>query len=416
MVNKVNKLVTKFTADTKQFNNNVDKAKKRVKLFGKEATDMGMKLKKSLKIAAASFAAFGAAGAAALGGIIREINQTSIELDSMIKTARKLNIAVSDLQRLQFQAELAGVKTETLNMALQRMARRVAEASADTGEAVDALEELNLNARLLAKLSPDKQFEEIAKAMKKIGNENQQLRLAFKLFDSEGVALVNLFRTNIEEAGAAFDALGISLSNKQVKAIEKYRDTVSTLSAAWSGFKAIITAEVAPVFTDLIKNTFEYIKAAGGIQPIAARFANFIVRMTQGLVQSLQIVGGWIDWISKKITMVQNEISGVLNRFALVGRAISAGTTDPGVIGTLQGMQGPTNAIQQPTSDFTGIFDSIKGPAMDSGPGIIAIDITADANLATKIAASSAVGAAISTQVKSLTSSEAASTAAAEEI
>ena len=111
--------------------------------------------------------------------------------DQLDKTASKLGISTNALSELGFAAEQTGVSYNTMAMAMQRMTRRVAEAARGTGEAKDALRELNLDAEALAKMTPDQALAKIAGAMQNVGSQSDKVRLAFKLFDSEGVALVN---------------------------------------------------------------------------------------------------------------------------------------------------------------------------------------------------------------------------------
>jgi hypothetical protein len=81
-------------------------------------------------------------------------------------------------------------------MALQRFTRRAAEAAQGTGEAKDALAQMGIalrdqsgNLRRSEDLLAD-----VADAFARLEDPAERVRLAFKLFDSEGVALVNLLR------------------------------------------------------------------------------------------------------------------------------------------------------------------------------------------------------------------------------
>ena len=76
-------------------------------------------------------------------------------------------------------------------MAMQRFTRRAAEAAQGTGEAKGAIRELGLDAQKLQKLPLDDQMKVLADAFGNVQNESDKLRIAFKLFDSEGAALVN---------------------------------------------------------------------------------------------------------------------------------------------------------------------------------------------------------------------------------
>jgi hypothetical protein len=79
-------------------------------------------------------------------------------------------------------------------MALQRLVRRTAEAAQGTGEAKDALASMGIALRDQdghLRRSEDL-LTDVAGAFARIEDPTERVRLAFKLFHSEGVALVNL--------------------------------------------------------------------------------------------------------------------------------------------------------------------------------------------------------------------------------
>ena len=119
------------------------------------------------------------------------IKEAAARVDSLAKASRKLGMTTEALNGLRFAAKQTGVNANTMDMALQRMTQRLAEAAHGSGEAKGAIEQLGLDAKELAQMSPDQAFLKITDAMKGVTHPAEKLRLAFKLFDSEGVALVN---------------------------------------------------------------------------------------------------------------------------------------------------------------------------------------------------------------------------------
>ena len=116
-------------------------------------------------------------------------------------------------EAFRFAAELAGVSTRTTDMAIQRFtAPPVLEAAVDTGEAKNALIELGLNAEELAKLPLEKQMLELSAAFDKVEDSGDRVRLAFKLFDSEGVAFINTLEGGRDALQATLAGLMISAS------------------------------------------------------------------------------------------------------------------------------------------------------------------------------------------------------------
>jgi len=114
--------------------------------------------------------------------------------DKLHKLNLKLGVTVSEMDKLRKVAELSGIKFSTLAMGMQRMVRRVNEAATGIGVAKDALGELGLKAKELSKLKPEEQFKIIAEKLSKLTDKSRQVTLAFKLFDSEGVSLIQMFK------------------------------------------------------------------------------------------------------------------------------------------------------------------------------------------------------------------------------
>jgi hypothetical protein len=129
------------------------------------------------------------AGVATVGGLAALVDRSISAADAIGETASKIGVGVEALQQLRFAASLAGVEQQTLDMALQRFVRRVAEAANGTGEAKDALAQMGIALRDQSgnlRRSEDL-LGEVADAFSRIEDPAKRVRLAFKLFDSKGV-------------------------------------------------------------------------------------------------------------------------------------------------------------------------------------------------------------------------------------
>ena len=199
------------------------------------------------------------------GAIIGAFKRTTAEVDKLAKTSQKLGIGVVELQKLQYAGEQTGVAITTMNMALQRMTRRVSEAGRGTGEAKGALKELNIEAVALARLSPEKQFSLIADAMNKVSNEGDRVRLSMKLFDSEGVALANtlaLGSSGLKDFGDELNKIGI-LSSNDVKAIEAYNDSMNRMNKSVDFITGKLTALASTAMKDITDNLHQWAVEGG---------------------------------------------------------------------------------------------------------------------------------------------------------
>ena len=95
---------------------------------------------------------------------------------------------------------------------------------------------------------------DVADAFTRIEDPAERVRLAFKLFDSEGVALVNLLQDGsgaLEEMRERARSLGIVLDEHLVRDAGRARDELDTLAQVISVNLTRAALEAAPVIADL---------------------------------------------------------------------------------------------------------------------------------------------------------------------
>lgn len=210
-----------------------------------------------------------------IGGIGHAIRREFIEIDRIAKISDKLGIATEKLSGLHLAATETGVAVNKLDMGLQRMVRRIAQAATGSGEAVDALRELGLDAKHLNDLAPDEQFRRIADQMAGVRNQSDRVRIAFKLFDSEGVDLVNtlaLGREGLNDVQEAAESLGLALSRKEAKRVEQANDAIGRMQGGLRGVAREAATFVAPAIEQIAlawENNFRALRdGLGAVQTI----------------------------------------------------------------------------------------------------------------------------------------------------
>jgi len=247
MAEPIGKLELKLQADITQLESDLKKAEGRANTAGKRiARNMqgafkgvgAIRVKLGLMV-------FALAQIAALGGMKRLVDGAIDAADAIGKTSDKLGISNSALQEFQYAAAQSGVKLETLNMGLQRFGRRAAEAATGTGEARGALKRLKIELTdgQGALRSTEALFMDTMKALSEIENPLERVRLGFKLFDSEGVALVNM----AGKMGVLRDEaqkMGLILDDEVIAKAEETKDTLSALAK-------ITSAQLTPALADL---------------------------------------------------------------------------------------------------------------------------------------------------------------------
>lgn len=179
--------------------------------------------------------AAGIAGGA-IAGIAR---RTARAGDNLVKTSQRLGLSVQALQEWRFVAERSGVATATFDMAMQRFGRRAAEAARGTGEAVKALARLRVqvkdsNGRVR---EMDALLQDALEALAAIESPLERNALAMKLFDSEGVRVVQMLEQGSEGMALLrkrFRDLGGAISDQTaqlgVEAVDAWKDFTTALN------------------------------------------------------------------------------------------------------------------------------------------------------------------------------------------
>lgn len=167
----------------------------------KEAAGLGASLKSSLAgVGRNLFTPMAAAAAAAVAPILSvaaALGTAKAAMSEFSKTgdvAARLGVDVERLQELRFAAEQGGMAVDNFDVAFRRFIRRSSEAAQGTGAAKDAFKELGISLKdsegnLKAS---DKLLGEVADRMTKVKDPADRLRLAFKMFDTDGAAMVNV--------------------------------------------------------------------------------------------------------------------------------------------------------------------------------------------------------------------------------
>ncbi|MEZ0147951.1 MAG: hypothetical protein AB9Q19_01325 [Candidatus Reddybacter sp.] len=298
--------------------------------------------------------AYGAAAAVtAVAGVGALVNRQLDVIDATAKVSDKLGITTESLAAMHLQGERTGVGVNTMNMALQRMVRRLSEAAQGTGEAQGALKELNLDAVELAKLSPDKQFAAIAEKMKDVENQGDKVRLSFKLFDSEGVALINTLNSGAEAAKSAQDFVakyGVAISRLDAAKIESVNDKWGDADLAVQGLVNTLTVSLSQSLADAADDLRDFV---GSISEI--------------------INGPSISKLEADIASLESRIAG--NK----GGRRSARHGGAGLPAQLADMRkellylkadsGDMAAVTQIISDLSASLDDLEGQSSGSGSG-----------------------------------------------
>ncbi len=231
-------------------------------------------------------------------GIAGIATETAKLADEVSKVADKLGVGTSALQEFRFAAQLTGVSTRTADLALQRFTRRTAEAAKGEGEAKAALKELNVQLTdSRGQLRPVSELlADAAEGLKNAKTQGDRLRLSFKLFDSEGAALVNTLKGGRdafnEMAQAARDTGGI-FDEELIRSSVEFTDQQLKMRLVLRGVKNVIAKELLPFMVRATNRTIDWVKA--NRQLIRSNLVRFIQRTALAMRRLLRFMGRLFD-------------------------------------------------------------------------------------------------------------------------
>lgn len=282
-----------------------------IKGFDK-ATGPLSKVSKTLARTVKGITAAAAAATAAATGIFLLTDSVTKSQDAIAKMGQRLGIASDELSQFHFIALRGSVSTTNFNLAMQRMTRRVSEAAQGMGEAQTALKELNISAQFLNNLPLAQQMRFVANELAKVGSQADKVRLAFKLFDSEGVAAVlqtmDDLGPNFDKVIADFRFLGGEVVPQAAANAEVFQDELVRVKTAMFGLSQAISNRVLPIVNKLAENFANFV----------ARNRNRIAAFIEGAISGFVRFFVTIRLVLRKIGSLFNEAFGSTEGFARV--------------------------------------------------------------------------------------------------
>ena len=202
------------------------------------------------------------AGSAGLGLLVTRSLDTA---DAIGKTADKLGIGTSALQEYRYAAELSGVAQGTLDMALQRVTRRIGEAAQGHGELKDTLAQYNIAVKDAAGNTrrTEDVLDDLADVIAHTASGGERLRIAFKAFDSEGAALVNMLKggsAGLDEFRNKANHLGLIIRDDLIRNAETANDNLSTLGKVLKTQVTATVVSLAPYITKVSGGMLEWVQ------------------------------------------------------------------------------------------------------------------------------------------------------------
>lgn len=261
----------------------------------------------------------GAMGVGALGSMAKSALDTG---DKIHKLTIRLGASAEALSQYRHVATLSGISFETLTMGWQRMTRRISESAAGTGMARKSFQELGVDVAALARMRPEQQFEVLADAIAKVEDPADRVRLAMKIFGSEGVSLLQTMEggaAGLQQMRQEADALGMTMSQDMVNSIAATNDSISKVNVQVTSLVETIMGDLAPIIMDVTEEIKEWMIANRGIitQDMKSVIENLVVTfkalmpVVSVIVEGFNAVGKAIGWAAFQVYQFMEANQGL---------------------------------------------------------------------------------------------------------
>lgn len=342
--NSLGQLTLDLVARTQGFVQGMDKAERRSKKWRRQVERDLRRLRGQFANMAKVAAGAGAAAAGAFTIMAKEGLQY---VDAQAKMARQLGASIDGLRGLQIAANDAGVDTQTLNGAVDRMNARLGEARQGSGQAYEALNRLGLAADDLAKMDADQRIAVIADRVQELGLDSADTANLLRDLGIRNREMVNLLMAggdSIRAARKEVDEYGLSLSEVDAAKVEQANDAFSRIPRLLEPIKTSIAVNLAEPLEGVSKHILEASKETEGFR---------------------DQVGGMTDSVVDGLLFIIDAGDGVKRVFELAGAGLA-----------LMVIEGQRDLAKLAESIYSGPIDAINAliqqmnriPGIDLGP------------------------------------------------
>ncbi|MGH7143122.1 MAG: hypothetical protein ACREJ2_03190 [Planctomycetota bacterium] len=358
-----------------QLRKGLEAATRRLKAFGEGLKNLGA----DIQAAGLKITALGVGLVTPLLAAARSFSETGDRLD---KLAARTGISVEALSELGYAAQLSGASLDDLEVGLRTMQRTLGYAKEGLATYTRALDKLGLTVDQLLTLSPEQQFELIAKRLQGISDPAIRAATAMEIFGRAGTTLLPMLG-DIQALRTEARRLGLTISTEDARAAAVFNDSMDRLWATLQRVVFVVGGALAPLLT----------RWANQVSAIAVQVKTWLAQ-NQGLVVSLLKIGAVIVGTGGGLTALGGIISAVgtlFTAFATVaGTALGFILTPLGLVLTAIAGIGAylvwsTGAGGQALKWLGDRFGDLKNFAIESFQGIKDALASGDIALAGKV-------------------------------
>lgn len=288
-------LVLKLSANTVEFRKDLGSAVRDVGLFSAQMT-------RSMKSANAALTSFAvaAAGALSIGALVAEVNRVVEALNNLDDMAQKTGSSVENLSRLSKVVTAFGGDFQSVNLALNNLAKGMTGVDEESSKVRHALEALGISTKDLASKDPSQLFIEIAKVLQGYKDGAGKAALVTDLFKKGAVDLLPY----LNDVADNVDNFGGTSASAAAQAV-KFQDALGVLKVRSDEFHEALVVGALPAMTD-------FVTALGAVLKESDKLG------------SDTTLAFWADAAIEAFNSVANAADGAWRTIKIVGKGFAA--------------------------------------------------------------------------------------------
>lgn len=269
-----------------QFNDKLSNTSKKAKTAKVSVSDLAQGVQKYTTIVTA---------AATAGTAFIAYNANAIKQQNNL--AQALGYTAEELSSISYVMRNTGLDAAKVGDIFADMTEKVGEAiSEQSGEALEALDLLNINAQAFADMNAEQKMYALADALEGINDQATRVSIMEKLGNDAKLMLPELSKgvDSLKSAQEEARILGVTLSEFDTSQIAQASSDMGRLGSAISGAGNIITAEFAPGLGAISAGLVDAIKQSGGLE---------------------NAIDGWGDAVTDSVALILRGVDNVESGF-----------------------------------------------------------------------------------------------------
>jgi hypothetical protein len=210
-----------------------------------------------------------------IGGFVAWARHAIDTADEIGKLSQKTGIAVGELSKLRYAAELSGVGTAELAKAVKTLSGQMVEAGDTSSKASRVFQAMGID----TKGGPTVVLEKLATVFQGLQDDEVKTTLATQLFGKAGMDLIPLLnqgKDGIQKLKDEAQRLGIVLNEETSKSAEQFNDNLRAVKAASEGAAINLFNNLAPSLTRISEAMKEAAQNGGTLKAILVGFGGVL--------------------------------------------------------------------------------------------------------------------------------------------